>query len=164
MVNDAVVSPDISRLVTTQEQPGFIRIWDTRSGQEIVHSVELAFLFGSVALSPDSTRFVSAYRGAGLRVWDAATGVGLLNLVGSRTQLGPPIFSDDGQRIISATQEGIKSWDISGLEAGTAFDVACQRLGNNNSLNEVRERYGLGELSPICGDNPPLPVDWSKLQ
>ena len=55
-------------------------------------------------------------------------------------------------------------WSIAGLEKGDAFQIACQRLVENTSLKDVEERYGLGELAPICGANAPVPVDWSKIE
>ncbi len=58
-------------------------------------------------------------------------------------------------------------WDISSpppLEKGSAFEIACQRLGNNLGLDDIEKRFGLTGLTPICGDNAPLPLDHSALQ
>jgi hypothetical protein len=55
-------------------------------------------------------------------------------------------------------------WDISSVEKGDIFAIACQRLGQNTDLVDVRQRYGLGNMAPICGANAPLPIDQQKLQ
>jgi hypothetical protein len=74
-------------------------------------------------------------------------------------------FSPDGAHVVSASWDATaRIWDISQLEKGDAFAIACQRLGNDTDLADVRARYGLGEITPICGDHPPLPVDLSRLQ
>jgi len=38
------------------------------------------------------------------------------------------------------------------------------RLGNSTDLTDPRVRYGLGEIAPICGDHPPLPVHPHRLK
>jgi hypothetical protein len=54
--------------------------------------------------------------------------------------------------------------DVTNLEKGDGFKIACLRLGNNSDLTDLRTRYGLGKITPICGDYPPLPVDPQRLQ
>jgi hypothetical protein len=55
-------------------------------------------------------------------------------------------------------------WDVADLSTGDAFSIACRQLGNDINLADVQERYGLGEIAPICSANAPLPVDVRKLQ
>jgi hypothetical protein len=55
-------------------------------------------------------------------------------------------------------------WDVRNLEKGDGLAIACQRLGNNTDLTEVRARYNLSEITPICGDHKPLPVDPLRLK
>ena len=55
-------------------------------------------------------------------------------------------------------------WDITSLEKGDPFQIACQRLGNNTDLADIEARYGLSKVLPICGDHPPLAVDLAKMQ
>jgi len=59
-------------------------------------------------------------------------------------------------------RRSVERYNISGIEAGDVFQVACQRLGNNTSLDDARERYGLGGLAPICGENRLLPISWAE--
>jgi WD40 repeat protein len=74
-------------------------------------------------------------------------------------------FSPDGTRVVTASEDNTaRLWDVSTLVAGGDFAIACARLGNDIDLADVHARYGLGGLEPICGDHPPLAVDWSKLQ
>ena len=58
----------------------------------------------------------------------------------------------------------LRVWHLRMLESGEGFAIGCARLGNNTDLAEVRQRYGLGELAPICGDHPPVPVNWQELK
>ena len=55
-------------------------------------------------------------------------------------------------------------WDLTKLEKGDGFVIACMRLGNRTDLTDPRARYGLGEIAPICGDYPPLLVDPRRLK
>lgn len=65
-------------------------------------------------------------------------------------------FSPDGARFVTASKDNTaRIWDISHLEKGNAFEIACQRLGNNADLSDVIAKYGLRQLTPICGANAP---------
>ena len=91
------------------------------------------------------------------------TGAALIGLKGHSHEISSAAFSSDSARVITGSFDGsARIWDVSTLEKGDAFAVACARLGNNTDLTALAKRYGLGELRPICGDHPPQPVDWSK--
>jgi WD40 repeat protein len=86
-------------------------------------------------------------------------------LVGHQENVASVSFSPAGNTVLSgAFDETVRIWDISSLGEGDAFQVACQRLGNNTGLFDVEARYGLSKLTPICGDHRPLAVDRAKLQ
>jgi hypothetical protein len=68
------------------------------------------------------------------------------------------ISSDDKSVVFTSSSSAVIQ-DISNLEKGNAFEIACQRLGNDTSLDDIEKRYGLKGLVPICGANAPLKVD-----
>ena len=163
-VSSAAFSPDGTRVVTASSDRT-ARLWDTKTG------VGIAVLEGhedhvnSAAFSPDGTRVVTASWDKTARLWDAQTGARIAVLEGHEDHVNSAAFSPDGTRVVTASDDKTaRLWDISDLEKGDAFSLSCQRLGNDTDLADVRQRYGLGEMVPICGANAPLPVDWTKLR
>ncbi|MCP4305491.1 MAG: hypothetical protein GY788_11560, partial [bacterium] len=141
------------------------RVWDAATGAETVVLTGHKSGVVSAVFSPDGTRVVTASFDKTARVWDAATGTEIGVLTGHDGPVLSVAFSPDGTRVVTASVDRpARVWDASHLGTSDAFAIACQRLGNNIDLTEVRERYGLGELTPICGDNPPLPVNWRELE
>ncbi len=163
-VRSAEVSPDGKRVVIASVD-GTAEIRDARTGAPMLILEGHSGWVQSAVFSTDGSRIITAADDKTVRVWDAATGAQLLSLRGHRESVRSAEISQDGARIVTTSNDRTaRIWDISSLEKGDAFQIACQRLGNNTSLKDVQERYGLGELTPVCGDNPPLPVDWTKLQ
>jgi len=138
-----------------------VRILDSES----LSPVATAFAFGeieAVALSPD-------------RRWIAMCGE---QLVVSNTESGKRIVSydishgkacrqaswaSDGTTVMALSDTPM-IWDISSVGSVDALNLACARLGADTNLTDIEQQYGLSTLAPICGDNPPLPVDPAKLQ
>ena len=88
----------------------------------------------------------------------------LTELRGHQGSVNSAAFSADGVQVVTASSDGTaRIWNVSSLEKGDAFTIACARLGNNTSLTGLAKRYGLGELKPICADHSPHLVDWSKI-
>ena len=82
-----------------------------------------------------------------------------------KAQVTSAAFSPDVSRVLTASRDNpSRVWHLRMLESGEGFAIGCARLGNNTDLAEVRQRYGLGELAPICGDHPPVPVNWQELK
>src|SRR5262249_23699625 len=81
-LNSVAFSPDGTRLATTSTDRT-ARIWDARTGQELLalrgHTGEV----WSVAFSPDGTRLATASRDRTARLWDARAGQELLALRGA---------------------------------------------------------------------------------
>ncbi len=122
-------------------------------------------LITTAAFAPDGTRIVTANDNGTARIWDTTTGAQLAVLSGHQHAVLSAAFSPDGTRVVTASEDGTaRIWDVSRFEKGDGLTIACQRLGNDTDLARVRQRYGLGELAPICGDHPSLPLDWSKLE
>ncbi|RIK01687.1 MAG: hypothetical protein DCC46_01205, partial [Armatimonadetes bacterium] len=78
-VERAAFSPDGTRIVTASYD-GTARVWDARTGKELLklegHSREIY----DAAFSPDGTRIVTASDDGTARVWDAQTGKELLKI------------------------------------------------------------------------------------
>jgi len=140
---------------------GTASVWATATGAEMAQLDGHRSSVKSVAFSPDGTRILTASEDGSARVWDAATGaeVAILGLGGQDAFVHFAMFSRDGTKVTTASDE-LRVWDLIKLEKGDGFAVACQRLGVwNRDLAEVRARYRLGEITPICGDYSPVPVD-----
>ncbi len=161
-LSQAFVFPAAGRAVVLTST-GDAQLWDTNRWRRIGAPLERGVKLLNWELSSDGARLLVVSSEGDVTLWDAATGSPVWRLRGK--QVYHAVFESNGERLVTAGQDGFaRFWDISAVGKGDAFQIACQRLGNNTSLEDVRERYGLGELSPICGDNPPLPVDWSKLE
>lgn len=163
-VNRAVFSPDGARVLTVSDD-GTGRIWDA------AHGTPLAILKGhsswviGAAYSPDGTRVLTASADGTARIWDAASGAAVAVLGQGAGPLTSATFAPESNRLLTASYEGTaRIWDISALEKGDAFQVACSRLGNNTDVMALAERYGLGEIKPICGEHAPRPVDLKNIQ
>ena len=141
------------------------RVLDAKTGLEIAVLAGHVNVLNSAAFSPDGTRIVTAAQDTTARLWDAQTGMELAILVGHRHEVTSAAFTPDGQHVVTASKDKtVRLWDLADLEKGDASAIACQRLGNDTDLFDVRARYGLAEMVPICGKNAPLPVNLMQLQ
>ena len=69
---------------------------------------------GSIALSPNGKRIISASGDKTIKVWDAATGTELMTLRGHEDSVASATLSPNGERIVSGDYDGIiKVWDAS---------------------------------------------------
>jgi WD40 repeat protein len=142
-----------------------IGISDVASGQQVGE------LFGSITAgyaidySHDGSRLVTGSNDQSAYVFDTATGVVIETLEGQEHDVYFATFSSSDRFVATAAKDNLAAvWDISSVEEGSALEIACARLGTNTSLVEIELRYGLDPLTPICGDNPPVPAEWSKLR
>jgi len=143
---------------------GYTAIWDVRTAREIATVRRHSGNITSLAFSPDGQRLATTSEDGTTRIWDTATGTAVAILEASNEPIWSAAFSADGAQVMTVSGDGARIWDISDLEEGDAFAIACARLGDNTGLVDIQERYGLSELVPICGDHPPLPVDWRTLE
>ncbi len=159
-VNGAAISPDGNLAVTASGVRASVRSLKFGTGMFFLtgHSDTI----NDVAFSHRGTRIATAAVDGTVRVWDAATGAELATFGGSEGAMTRLAFSPDDSRLAVGGDDGkVRIWDLSTLERGSAFDVACLRLGANTDLTEVSAQYGLPQLTPICGDHKPLPVEES---
>ncbi len=124
-ITSLAYSPDGTRIVSGNAN-NTLKIWDSRTGQELMTLVGHTTSVNAVAYSPDGTRIVS---GAGewtqsskeLKIWDAQTGNILMTLYHADNydpNVFPPekinsvTYSPDGTKIISGSDDGtLKVWD-----------------------------------------------------
>jgi WD40 repeat protein/tRNA A-37 threonylcarbamoyl transferase component Bud32 len=96
-----------------------VKIWDTKSGKEILMLKGHTDFVMGVSWSPDGQRLASASRDKTVRIWDARTGKEALKLNGHRSQVHAVSWSPDGQRLASASDDQtMRVWD-----AGTGQEV-----------------------------------------
>lgn len=119
-MRDASYSPDGTRIVTGSGD-GVARIWDARTGAELVQFVGHGESVNAVAWSPDGKRIVT---GAGerishtstdnsLRLWDTQNGEELAKLDGHTDAVTSVAWSPDGARVASASSDkSVRLWDI----------------------------------------------------
>jgi hypothetical protein len=101
-VVSAAYSPDGTRIVTASNDKT-ARIWDARTGAQLmVLSGHGDFLL-SAAYSPDGTHIVTASEDKTARIWDARTGAQLTVLLGHGDVVGSAAYSPDGTRIVTAS-------------------------------------------------------------
>jgi WD40 repeat protein/serine/threonine protein kinase len=122
----AILNPDRTRLLT-EGQDKRVRLWDAKTGAELLTLKGHTDVLTSAAFSPDGSRVATAGYDGTARVWDAATGAELLVLRGDpkagRTLwerkpgekvdvVHSPCFSPDGKRIVTGGYSGTTwVWD-----------------------------------------------------
>lgn len=114
------VSPDGTRLASLSDD-GTIKIWDTRSNQEL-----LSFTTGLteknlsrfISFSPDGKRLVTPAGDHLAKVWDVSSGKELLTLSGHTDEVLATAFSPDGRTIATGSYPNTaKLWDsVTGKE------------------------------------------------
>lgn len=160
VIYSAFFSPDGERIVTAGDER-LVRIWDARSGLEMRRVSPDGTALRFAAFSRDGTRVVVSGAAPASAVYEDAVlmPLGTLDVGGSTATALTGKFSPDGSRIILALSDDTAVvTDVSMMEQGDLFAMACARLGADTDLAEIERRYGV-ELAPICGDNPPAAVD-----
>ena len=141
------------------------RVWNTQTGAEWAELKGHGDIVLSIDFSPDGKRIVTASEDRTARVWDAASGQQLLVLEGHTGPVHSAIFLPDGVHVATASEDKTaRVWDVSAPNISDAVAVACTFLGNDTDLTQVRTRFGLGDVVPICGSNSPQPAEQSKLE
>jgi WD40 repeat protein len=83
-----------------------VRIWDARTGQELLAFKAHTDLITCVCYSPDSLTLVTGSLDATVKLWDARTGQEKFTLLGHEGGVHTVAFSTDGDTILSGGGRG----------------------------------------------------------
>jgi WD40 repeat protein len=110
VVMSASFSPDGSRIVTGS-QDSTAKIWDARSGAEMLTISNPGFVM-SASFSPDGSRIVTGVTTPTPRIWDAKNGAETVALKGHTSAVWWTSFSADGLRVLTGSlDKTAKVWD-----------------------------------------------------
>jgi WD40 repeat protein len=119
---------------------GEVKVWDTRTGQEIVTFKGHTTSVVSLAFSPDSTRLASCGglsttpvllkdQGPGeVKVWDVATGQEKLKLPAEFVY--KVAYSPDGKRLATLSLEKLNVWDANSGRELLSLPAKCSTRGS----------------------------------
>jgi WD40 repeat protein/serine/threonine protein kinase len=136
-INNAFVafSPDGRLLAAGAEQSP--RVWDSRTGEELLRLSGHTAVVHCVAFSPDGRRLATGSWDQTVKIWDTATGREVLTLRGHSGEIRSLVFSPDGHRLVSASADGtVRVWDASPAEGEP--DPGCLTLpGHTGDVKAV---------------------------
>lgn len=123
--------PDGERIVTCSgfTIPGdhTVRIWDVRSGEELLRIEAAGAAVQCVAVSPDGERIASSGADPIICIWDAQSGEMIGELAGHTGHLWQLRWSPDGRYIASCSRdETARVWDVDALTERTCFSAHTQ--------------------------------------
>jgi eukaryotic-like serine/threonine-protein kinase len=128
-------SPDGSRIVTVVRSSGFdarkvkdaTKVWDAKTGAELVALDGLKGFVTSASFSPDGTRIVTASSDRTAKIWDVKTGV-VVRAFGPHSDIvTSAAFSPDGARVVTSSNDGTaKIWEVT---SGANVVVLAGRCG-----------------------------------
>ncbi|NOT57750.1 MAG: WD40 repeat domain-containing protein [Deltaproteobacteria bacterium] len=112
--NSVAWSPD-GNFVATGGNDGSIRIWDTKSGQEVRMLVGHRNAVRSVAWSPDGRWLASGSADNTVKMWEAQSGQELRMLVSHRNAVTSVAWSPDGRWLASGSADNtVRLWAAQG--------------------------------------------------
>ena len=116
----ATFSPDGSRVVTASSDQT-AKVWEAKSGAEVLTLKGYTGLVRSATFSPDGSRVVAGSVDGTAKVWDAKNGVEVLTLKGHTDRVNSASFSPDGSQVVTGSDDNTaKVWDAkSGAEVLT---------------------------------------------
>jgi WD40 repeat protein len=113
-------SPD-GRIIATGSYDGYLRFWDSASGNQVHAPIEHPNQVLTVAFSPDGCLVGTACGDWQTRVWDVSTGK-LAFAMPSRDYLTDVRFTPNGRFAINANSVGLQIWDA---QAGVPVSPVC---------------------------------------
>lgn len=103
-------SPDGTRLVTVA-YGNMPKIWDLKSGRELVAFPGHTDFIGSAVFSPDGSRILTASDDSTARVWDATSGEQLLELAGHKGFVWSSAYDPKGGIIVTTSGNEAIVWN-----------------------------------------------------
>jgi len=115
-VQAAAFGPRGATLITAGED-AIARVWDLKSGREMMRFVGHAGRVNSAVFGPEETLVVTASEDGTARVWDPDTGKQVAQMEGHAGAVVSASFNPTGTRIVTASDEGtVRLWDLGGIE------------------------------------------------
>ncbi len=111
-VRSVSFSPDGNTLASGSKD-NTIKLWDVRTGKELLTFSGHNNQVWSVSFSPDGKTLASGSEDKTIKLWDVRTGKELLTLSGHRAKVESVSFSPDGNILATSSKdETIKLWDV----------------------------------------------------
>jgi WD40 repeat protein len=119
----ASFSPD-SRLIATAGDDKIARIWESRSGAELLRLAEHEDSVTAAVFSPDGRQLATSSFDKTVRLWDLSSGAELKRLQGHSAAVWDVDFSPDSRYLYSIGFDGtVRQWDVeTGQELSILFD------------------------------------------
>jgi WD40 repeat protein len=135
----ATFSPDGAQILTASLD-GTAKVWDAKSGTEVLTLKGHTGAVWSASFSPDGERIVTTSADQVAKVWDARSGAQVLTLKGHTNNVRSATFSPDGTRIVTASDDRTaRVWDAkSGAEVLTLKGHAKKVNSASFSLDGTR--------------------------
>jgi serine/threonine protein kinase/tetratricopeptide (TPR) repeat protein len=125
-VHSVSYSPDGSRIASASDD-STVKVWDARTGAEVLSLPGHTRKVLSVCYSPDGTRLASASDDKTVKVWDARTGAEVLSLRGHTDSVYSVSYSPDGSRLASGGGEWNKPGEVKVWDARSGAEVLSLR-------------------------------------
>jgi WD40 repeat protein/transcriptional regulator with XRE-family HTH domain len=122
-VTNVALSPDGTCLATASTD-GTAKLWDAKTGKEILTLHGHSAIVSSIAFSPDGSQVITGSWDKTAILWDAASGQPIITLAGSTDTINGVAFSPIDSRLATVTEDGgIKIWDANSGEELLNFPV-----------------------------------------
>ena len=147
-VNAVAVTPDGARIVSGAND-STARVWDAKTGVELLQLKGHTGAVNSVAVTPDGARIVTGSSDNTARIGDAKTGAPLLQLKGHTRPVRRVAVTPDGSRVVTGSLDNTaRVWD-----AGTGAEL-LQLKGHIDGVWGIAVTPDGFALSPARGTRP----------
>lgn len=111
-VQSCAVTLDGKQLLTAAADK-LVRMWDLRTGAEILRCIGHTGAVTSLAVLPNKRRLVTGSSDATLAMWDLSTGEDLMRFFGHSGPVSACAVSPDGKRMLSGSHDkSLRLWDL----------------------------------------------------
>ena len=115
------------------------KVWDAKTGQELLTLIGHDQAVASVVWSPDGRQILTASHDRTAKVWDAMTGQELFTLNGHENRVTSVNWSPNGKNVATA---GSKITQIYTTDIDELLQIAESRVSRQLKAEE-KEKYGV---------------------